>query len=120
MSYTPTVWKSGDVVTSTKLNKIEQGIANAGGGGGAFFVPITYQSGATTAGKTAGEIVTAIANGSNILFTEEEESGTNYYPLTYSFVGDGDYAFAFIADTETHLTVFLSAPSADDYPTNAE
>ena len=33
MSYTPTEWKAGDTVTSAKLNKIEQGIASAGGGG---------------------------------------------------------------------------------------
>jgi len=32
MSYTPTVWKSGDVVTSAKLNKLENGVAAAGGG----------------------------------------------------------------------------------------
>lgn len=31
MSYTPTEWKAGDTVTSTKLNKIEQGIASASG-----------------------------------------------------------------------------------------
>jgi hypothetical protein len=31
MSYTPTNWKAGDTVTSAKLNKMEQGIANAGG-----------------------------------------------------------------------------------------
>lgn len=30
MAYEPTVWKSGDVVTSAKLNNMEQGIANAG------------------------------------------------------------------------------------------
>ena len=30
MSYTPNTWKSGDVVTSAKLNNMEQGIANAG------------------------------------------------------------------------------------------
>ena len=29
MSYTPTNWQSGDKVTAEKLNKIEQGIANA-------------------------------------------------------------------------------------------
>lgn len=29
MSYDPTQWKSGDVVTSAKLNKMEQGIAAA-------------------------------------------------------------------------------------------
>lgn len=28
MSYEPTEWKAGDTVTSTKLNKIEQGIMN--------------------------------------------------------------------------------------------
>lgn len=29
MAYEPTEWKSGDVVTSAKLNKMEQGIENA-------------------------------------------------------------------------------------------
>ena len=29
MAYTPTNWKSGDTVTSTKLNKIEQGVSDA-------------------------------------------------------------------------------------------
>ena len=33
MAYTPTEWQSGDIVTSEKLNKIENGIAGAGGGG---------------------------------------------------------------------------------------
>ena len=32
MSYEPTVWQTGDVVTSAKLNKLENGVANAGGG----------------------------------------------------------------------------------------
>lgn len=31
MAYTPTEWQSGDIVTSEKLNKIENGIADAGG-----------------------------------------------------------------------------------------
>ena len=38
MSYTPTEWKSGDVVTSAKLNKLEQGVADATGGGGTLEV----------------------------------------------------------------------------------
>ena len=33
MAYTPTTWVTGDTVTATKMNKIENGIANAGGGG---------------------------------------------------------------------------------------
>ena len=32
MAYTPTQWVTGDTVTATKLNKLEQGVANAGGG----------------------------------------------------------------------------------------
>lgn len=32
MAYEPTVWATGDVVTSQKLNKLEEGVANSGGG----------------------------------------------------------------------------------------
>lgn len=32
MAYTPTEWKCGDTITAEKLNKMEDGIANAGGG----------------------------------------------------------------------------------------
>ena len=32
MAYTPTTWATGDTITATKLNKLEQGVANAGGG----------------------------------------------------------------------------------------
>ena len=31
MSYTPYTWSSGDTVTASRLNNIEQGVANAGG-----------------------------------------------------------------------------------------
>ena len=33
MSYTPNTWATGDIVTSEKLNHMEQGIASGGGGG---------------------------------------------------------------------------------------
>lgn len=32
MSYTPTNWQTGDTVTAEKLNKLEQGVSDAGGG----------------------------------------------------------------------------------------
>ena len=34
MAYEKTEWKKGDIITAAKMNKIEEGIANAGGGGG--------------------------------------------------------------------------------------
>lgn len=38
MSYTPTVWNTGDTITAEKLNKLENGVAS---GGGIFIVPVT-------------------------------------------------------------------------------
>lgn len=52
MSYTPNTWKSGDVVTSAKLNNIEQGIANAG----ALLVTATWDDNGCTLDKTWQEI----------------------------------------------------------------
>lgn len=37
-SYEPTTWVNGDIITAAKLNNIEQGIANAGGGGSSWTV----------------------------------------------------------------------------------
>lgn len=37
MAYTPTTWECGDVVTAEALNKIENGIANAGGSDSVIF-----------------------------------------------------------------------------------
>ena len=37
MSYTPTTWTTGDTITATAMNKIENGIASAGGGGSVFY-----------------------------------------------------------------------------------
>lgn len=55
MAYEPTEWKSKDVITSAKLNKLEQGVANSGG---AFVInvdPVTY-----TMDKTWQEIHDAL------------------------------------------------------------
>ena len=65
MSYTPTQWKSGDVVTSEKLNKMEGGIA----AGNLFVVTVDYAENSTeenlvyTSDKSAGEICEALAAG---------------------------------------------------------
>ena len=79
MSYEPTVWKDGDLVTSAKLNKMEQGIANTGG---AMIVETTFVKGNDAydvyfeTDKTAEEIKTAFCNGNTVLihFNESEKS----------------------------------------------
>jgi len=51
MSYTPTTWTTGDTITASAMNKIENGIANAGGDYGYDIVitasDINFNSGST-------------------------------------------------------------------------
>ena len=44
MAYTPTNWKDGDIISAEKMNKLEQGVAE-GGGGGVLLVNVTESSG---------------------------------------------------------------------------
>ena len=60
MAYEPTNWKSGDVVTSAKLNKLEQAVAS----GGVMVVNATFDGGVATLDKTWQEIYDDIASGS--------------------------------------------------------
>lgn len=62
MSYTPTTWTTGDTITASAMNKIEQGIANAGGGG-ALIVNVTLINGSQTMDKTYAEIYNAFKDG---------------------------------------------------------
>lgn len=64
MSYTPTTWVTGDTVTATKLNKLEQGVANAGS---ALICTATYSSSISVPDyvldKTVQEIYDALLSG---------------------------------------------------------
>lgn len=72
MSYTPTNWQSGDIITSAKLNKMEQGIAN---GGGVLLVTASQDniSGGLICDKTGDEVKTAFLNGLNVILYLQEE-----------------------------------------------
>ena len=59
MSYTPTTWQTGDTITATAMNKIENGIANAGGGTGGVIINDT----SGTLDKTFAEIYDLLNNG---------------------------------------------------------
>lgn len=65
MSYTKTTWASGDVVSSEKLNHIEQGVYDASNG--TLIINVTPDAeandGSCTADKTLAEILDAYNNG---------------------------------------------------------
>lgn len=61
MAYTKQTWATGDTVTASKLNHMEDGIA--GGGGGAMIVTVSDVNGNFTLNKTAKEIYDALLDG---------------------------------------------------------
>lgn len=107
MSYTPTNWKSGDVVTSTKLNKLEQGVANAGGGGSALVVTLNVAEG--TLDKTWEEIYEAFGTTGAVIATPQgapapaglaaiSEIGFAPKSSTYHLTSNGDEYVTATAD----------------------
>ena len=75
MAYTPTEWQSGDIVTSAKLNKIENGIAGAGGGNPV--VEMSTEDGQTYTCDTTCEELTAMKdNGTAFTIKNVTPQGT--------------------------------------------
>jgi len=86
MAYTPTVWETGDTITAVKLNKEEQGIADA--------TPIICQvefndarTGATI--DTAYSVIkAAFLAGKNILFQEFNADDGVYQNMVLNSIAD--------------------------------
>lgn len=78
MAYEPTAWKSGDVVTSAKLNKLEQGVANT-----VFIVTLSYDEETNTYSldQQYADIVAAYEAGANLFCSVEE--GAPLHGMTY-------------------------------------
>ena len=122
MSYTPTSWQNGDVITSAKLNKIENGIANAGGGTNILFATIDTSTMALD--KTWQELVNADV--AYILASGTSE-GHRHLPIIHmeAVQNDAYYVVALgvakvtggTVDVSFELTPFtFKATSADGYP----
>lgn len=92
MSYEPTNWKTGDVVTSAKLNKLENAVAQSGGDIDWFVISITSDNDPNvpiTIDKTWQEIKDAYSSGKTIVlnlggqiitqYDSEMRSGELYY-----------------------------------------
>ena len=67
MGYTPTTWTTGDTVTATKLNKLENGVANAGSA-----LIVTEANG--TLDATFMDIYTALKDGIPVYVKQVDET----------------------------------------------
>ena len=120
MSYEPTVWASGDVITSTKLNKLENGLAEASGGGGGGGVLVVHVV-ESVADKTWQEIKTAsasqiviIVNDTSVAYMCEIQEPMppiiEKYQVSFALISDnGDGTGNVAVDT-------LTCDTANDYP----
>ena len=111
MSYTPTTWTTGDTITASAMNKIENGIANAGGGT-PFVVTVTESGADLICDKTFNQVKTAMNANQSV-----------YFDFTGTSEWDNAYALAVCYSNSTFtVTTFVNnsvfgfvASSADGY-----
>lgn len=90
MAYTPTVWETGDVITAEKLNKAEQGIAEASAG--AFYCHFSYADGTWTCDKTIAQIMEAYDAGRSVYAKVNQDEDVYIGHLSYA---DSTYGLTF-------------------------
>lgn len=107
MAYEPTNWQAGDVVTSAKLNKMEQGIARYD------VVEGTQEGDIITLNKTWQEIWDN--NYTMIVFTNKNDSSfKSFIPILTLMTNEGTYTV--MAGTSSSIKNF-TCNSPYDYPT---
>ena len=79
MAYTPTTWVTGDTVTATKLNKLEQGVANAGS------AAIITEANNGTLDKTFAEIYDLIHSGTPCYIKRLTDESTSDLDSDYAY-----------------------------------
>lgn len=108
MSYEKQNWKNGDVITETKLNHMEDGIA----GGGVLVVNAITEGQTTTLDKTWQQIYDSAF--AVVIGIEEVYGNKNYDPVGSVWAEGGVYYVQTITD------VTYTATSADGYPQSKE
>lgn len=111
MSYTPNTWANGDVITSAKLNNMEQGIANAGGGGGGALFVNDVEG---TLDKTWQEIFDAMSETIVAILKNDGDTEKYSFMVVDAYADEGEYGV--IAKTAASDATYI-ATSADGYPT---
>lgn len=117
MPYTPTEWSRGDVVTSEKLNKLEQGVAEAGGGSGGGLVVNAVdheESAKEILDQTYNTIHNAMLDGKAVSIRVIKNQGTAYesdtiYTVEYVVSESGAY------QVNTYMNTY-QANDPDGYP----
>ena len=108
MSYTPTTWQTGDIVTSGKLNKLENGVASSGS------ALVVHANEYGMLDKTWKEIHDAMLDGLVAVVRDGGVQGVSSSFVQQAYSYDGNYVIGFV-DYDGMTIDFLS-DSANDYP----
>ncbi len=110
MSYTPTEWETGQTITAEKLNKLEQGVADAGGG-----LVVTITDGVMN--KTYNEIKQALQSGP-VVCVAERDGALFYNNIVSSADGDNDRTpnILFTYDAMDGTPAMYIVYNGDGYP----
>ena len=122
MSYEPTVWVAGDVVTATKMNKIEQGISENSGGSNGLVVNIEEDDGTYILSERFSTIADCIESGGMVYVhgtkTVEESEIDFYTPVQTLLDSESGIYMIEIYVYPSNNYNFVAA-TREDYPTDS-
>ena len=94
MSYTKREWATGNVVGAVDLNRMEQGIEDASGGGAEPLIiaptEVLYNGTLTIFNKTGGEVMEAFASGRPVYINTAVEGEPPHYESIIACKIDGN------------------------------
>lgn len=108
MAYSKNTWQSGDVVTSAKLNNIENGIANCNGA-----ITATETDARITLSASYNDVISMISTGIVPFTVIEDEGAEEILICAYYWAEDGTYDVSFSAIDKSSVYDFI-ASSADE------
>lgn len=111
MAYEPTVWQTGDVVTAEKMNKLENGVANSGGGG---FLLVHVEN--STMDKTWNEIKEALDNGIPAFAQTIDDDKVSIDSIYSALINDGNYNIWVFSYENASSVTFTSSKDPNGYP----
>lgn len=106
MAYTPTTWTTGDTITATAMNKIENGIADAGSGGGGVATVRLDAEGFNSNSKTFGHIMYALWDETFSRWLVTNDDSSTWYIL-HGYVRPDDIATNVLISSDPNIGVFL-------------
>ena len=122
MSYEPTVWAAGDVVTATKMNKIEQGISENSGGSNGLVVNMEEEDGTYILSERFSTIADCIENG-GIVYVHGtktiEESEIDFYTPVQTLLDSESGIYMIEIYVYPSNNYNFVAATREDYPTDS-